>query len=87
MKTEVVQAMSNEGNIEEAVAKLKARTARYAGAGDQPSPEAVAELAKAIHDIGDHLVDLHRRIRRIEESQEEWTTRGWLPPPGSDSPG
>ena len=79
--------MSDEGNIEEAVAKLKATTARYAGGGAQSSPEALSDLTKAIHDIGDHLVDLHRRIRRIEESQDEWTTRGWLPPPGSDSPG
>jgi len=83
---EVVQAMSDESNIEKAVAKLKATTARHARE-KQLSPEALADLTNAIHDIGDHLVDLHRRIKRIEESQEEWTTRGWLPPPGSDHPG
>jgi hypothetical protein len=46
----------------------------------------VADLAKAIHELGDHLVTLHQRIERIENSNPEWTTRGWTPPPGSDRP-
>jgi hypothetical protein len=43
-----------------------------------------AELANAIHRIDEHLVTLHERLARIEETQAEWTTRGWEPPPGAD---
>lgn len=79
--------MNDQQNIEEAVADLKASTARYASGGATPSTEALADLTRAIHDVSDHLVDLHRRIKKIEDSHDEWTTRGWLPPPGSDTTG
>lgn len=79
--------VNDQRNIEEAVGALKASTGKYASGQAQPSPEVVADLTKAIHDLSDHLVDLHRRIKKIEESHDEWTTRGWLPPPGSDNAG
>jgi hypothetical protein len=82
-----VSETSDQNNLEGAVGHLKASTARYAASDAELSREALADMTNAIHEIGDHLVDLHRRISRIEESQDEWTTRGWLPPPGSDSPG
>ncbi|HJS96436.1 MAG TPA: hypothetical protein VJ741_19370 [Solirubrobacteraceae bacterium] len=44
----------------------------------------IAELANAIHRIDEHLVTLHDRLTRIEETQAEWTTRGWEAPPGAD---
>jgi hypothetical protein len=82
-----VSEVNDQRNIEEAVADLKTSTARYASGKASPSTEVVADLTRAIHDLSDHLVDLHRRIKKIEDSQDEWTTRGWLPPPGSDSTG
>ena len=50
------------------------------------------DLSKTIHRIGHHVVALHRRIHKreqeLEESEDEWTTRGWEPPAGADrSPG
>lgn len=50
--------------------------------------EPVRDLTKAFHSVGDRLVALHRRLARleqtVEETEDEWTTRGWQPPPGSD---
>lgn len=79
--------VDDQRNIEDAVSGLKASTSAYASGKVQPSPEVLADLTNAIHEIGDHLLSLHRRLERIEASNEEWTTRGWLPPPGSDSSG
>jgi predicted nucleic acid-binding Zn-ribbon protein len=50
------------------------------------------DVTNTIHRIDDHIVALPRRIERleegVEESEEEWTTRGWEPPTGADrSPG
>jgi uncharacterized coiled-coil DUF342 family protein len=77
---------SEERGIEREIGELKASIERYSKAAAQPTSEAVADLAKAIHELGDHLVTLHQRIERIENSNPEWTTRGWTPPPGSDRP-
>jgi hypothetical protein len=55
---------------------------KYASGEVQLTEEAVTDLSKALHGIGDHLVDLHRRVEKLEESSPEWTTEGWVPPPG-----
>jgi len=71
-------------SVEHDIHDLKASLAEYAGGEAHPSPKVVADLSKAIQDIGDHLVALHQRIERIVETNPEWTTRGWEPPPGAD---
>lgn len=72
--------------IENKIHELKGAIDKYITGKQQPTPTVVADLMKAIHEMGDHLVELHRRVEAIEEMLPEWTTRGWSPPPGSDSP-
>ena len=76
----------DEPGLERDIAKLKASIGKYLSGTSGVSSEVAADLTKTIHELGDHVVDLHRRIEKIEDDHEEWTTRGWLPPPGSDSP-
>jgi len=75
-----------EKDLEHQIHELKAWIDKHARTAAAPTAEVVADLTQAIHEIGDHLVNLHRRIERIEDSNPQWTTRGWIPPPGSDSP-
>jgi uncharacterized coiled-coil protein SlyX len=75
-----------EKGLEHRIRELKSWIDTHARTAAEPTSEVVADLTKAVQEIGDHLVDLHRRIERIERSNPEWTTRGWMPPPGSDSP-
>ncbi|HXX90966.1 MAG TPA: hypothetical protein VEI83_12180 [Acidimicrobiales bacterium] len=78
----------DQRSVEHDIHDLKESLSEYAGGDAHPSSKVVADLTKAIHDIGDHLVALHQRIERLEETNKEWTTRGWEPPPGADrSPG
>ena len=72
--------------VEHAIDSLKAPIGKYLKEGAHLTPEVVADLTKAIHGLSNHLVDLHRRIEKIEETHDEWTTRGWMPPPGMDRP-
>ena len=44
----------------------------------------IDDLTNAFRRIGDHVVTVHRRLQRLEKSQEEWTMRGWEEPPGAD---
>jgi hypothetical protein len=57
---------------------------KYVDAGATSSAGFVADLTKAVHAIGDHLAALQRRVDRLEQGEDEWTTRGWEPPPGAD---
>jgi hypothetical protein len=75
-----------EQGIERRVKDLKASIERYAKEGAPPSSEVMADLSKVIHELCDHVVTLDRRLEQIENTQEEWTTKGWVAPPGSDSP-
>ena len=69
-------------NVEQEIHDLKKSLEKYASGEVHLSSEVVSDLGKAMHDIGDHLVDFHRRIEKLEEDNPEWTTRGWGPPPG-----
>jgi hypothetical protein len=71
--------------IEQRIKELRASLAKYETGAAQLDAQAVADLTKAVHDIGDHLMELSGRIDRIEDNREEWTTRGWNPPPGGES--
>jgi hypothetical protein len=71
-------------SIEHQIEELKESLAQYEKKAADIDSETVADLARAVHDIGDHLLDVSRRVKRMEDSQEEWTVRGWDPPPGSD---
>jgi len=75
-----------QNHVERQIGELKASVEKYSKSVGEPTAEALADLARAVHALGDHFVSLHRRIERIEDSNPEWSTRGWLPPPGSDVP-
>ena len=72
-------------NPEDRISELKASIDRYVSGAEEPAGEAVAELARAVHELADHVVDLHRRFERVEESLPEWTTQGWIPSPGNSA--
>ncbi len=84
MTDEAEKAGAIEGELE----KLKASIEKYTTGKSEPTPTALADVTKAVHDLSDHLGTLARHIQAIEDSHPEWTTHGWEPPPGSDiSPG
>lgn len=72
--------------MEDDIAALKASVEKWMGAADHDGAEAVADLATAIHRLGDDLAAVHRRLEAIENGEHQWTTHGWLPPPGADEP-
>jgi hypothetical protein len=74
----------DQRSLEQQIEELKESLAKYEEKAAEIDSETLADLARAVHDIGDHLLDVSRRVRRVEDSQEEWTVRGWVPPPGSD---
>ncbi len=49
---------------------------KYVSGNAELGSEVVTDLGRAIHGIGDHVVDLHQRIAKLEEDKPEWTTRG-----------
>ncbi|MGO8876262.1 MAG: hypothetical protein ACLQNG_10935 [Acidimicrobiales bacterium] len=69
-------------SVEQELRDLIRSLEKYAAGGAELSAQALTDLGKAIHDVGEHLVNLHRRIERLEADTPEWTTRGWAPPPG-----
>lgn len=69
-------------NVEQEIHDLMKSLEKYASGDAHLGSEVVTDLGKAMHDIGNHLVDFHRRIEKLEENDPEWTTRGWGPPPG-----
>jgi hypothetical protein len=71
--------------IEQRIRELRASLAKYESGAAHLDAAAMADLTKAVHDIGDHLLELSGRIDRIEDTREEWTTRGWSPPPGGEA--
>jgi hypothetical protein len=82
----VTDQPTKAGAIEDELEKLKASIEKYSTGHTQPTPEVVADLTKAIHDLSNHVETLGRRMEAIEDSHPEWTTHGWEPPPGSDIP-
>jgi hypothetical protein len=72
-------------NAEDRINELKASIGKYLIGEEAPTVEALAELTKAVHQLAEHVVDLHKRFERIENSVPEWTTRGWDPPSGGDA--
>jgi plasmid maintenance system antidote protein VapI len=77
---------SDRKGVEHEIENLKASIEKYLTGETHLSSEVAADLARAIHDLGEQLVNLHRRIETIEDTHDEWTTRGWEPPPGRDHP-
>lgn len=71
-----------EPTVEEELQRLKGTLDKYTEGHTNPTPEVVADLTKAIHQLDDHIIELHRRLETVEASQEEWTTRGWTAPSG-----
>jgi uncharacterized coiled-coil protein SlyX len=73
-------------NLEDRIRELKASLDKYITGEAELSSAVATDLTKAVHELADHLVELHRRVEKMEETVPEWTTRGWTPPPGSDTP-
>ncbi len=69
-------------SVEQELRDLAHTLDKYASGEVQLTEEVVTDLSKAVRGISDHLVDLHRRVEKLEEDTPEWTTRGWDPPPG-----
>jgi hypothetical protein len=72
-------------NPEDRISELKASIGKYLSGTEEPTGEALAELTRAVHELADHVVDLHKRFERVEASLPEWTTEGWMPSPGSNA--
>jgi hypothetical protein len=75
---------SDKRGLEHELDELKASMEKYHKGEVKLTSEVVTDLGRAIHDLSGHMVDLHRRIEKIEQTHDDWTTRGWMPPPGSD---
>lgn len=73
-------------SVDDDMQDLKASVDKYLVGGAELPAEAVTDLTKAIQDLSDHVVNLHHRIENIEDTHDEWTTGGWVPPPGDDRP-
>ncbi|GEM_PF-2280001 len=73
-------------NLEERIRELKASLDKHVTSEAELTTAVAADLTKAVHELADHLVYLHRRFEKMEGTLPEWTTRGWTPPPGSDAP-
>lgn len=56
---------------------LKAKLEQYRAGNAQLDSKALADLARAIHELSDHLLKLHRRMARIEQTHDAWSTRDW----------
>lgn len=69
-------------SVEQELRDLVRSLERYVAGSIQPTSQVVTDLGRAIRDVGEHLVNLHRRIEKLEADTPEWTTRGWTPPPG-----
>jgi hypothetical protein len=70
---------------EDRISELKASIDKYVSGAEEPTGEALADVAKALHELADHVVELDRRFERVETSLPEWTTEGWMPSPGGDA--
>ena len=73
-------------SLEDRIRQMKRSLDKYITGEAELTSAVAADLTKAVHEIADHLVDLHHRFEKVEETLPEWTTRGWMPPPGSDTP-
>jgi hypothetical protein len=73
-------------NPEGRIRELKASIDKYLSGAEEPTGQALAEVTRALHELADHFVELDKRFERVEASLPEWTTQGWMPPPGSISP-
>jgi len=85
MARRTLDVMDRREGLQEDIDTLKASIGKLRSGTAELGSGSVAELAKAVHDLSDHVLNLHQRIEKVEDAQREWTTRGWTPPPGSDT--
>ena len=74
----------SKATIEQELRHLREKLETYTEGHTNPTPAVLADLTKGIHELGDHVIALHRRLEKLEADKPEWTTRGWDPPPGAD---
>jgi len=72
-------------SIAQELRRLQEKLETYTKGHTNPTGEVLADLAKGIHELGDHMIALHERLESLEANTPQWTTRGWEPPPGADS--
>jgi len=70
--------------IEQELSHLKEKLETYSQGHTNPTPEVLADLARGVHELGDHMIALHRRLETLESNAPQWTTRGWEQPAGAD---
>lgn len=70
--------------IEQELKKIKGTLSKYKTGHPTLTPEVIIDLTKAIHDLSDHVIALDRRLKKLEEDQPQWTTRGWIGPEGTN---
>lgn len=73
-----------EPTIAREARRIKETLDKYMAGRTAATEEVVTDLANAIHDLSDHLTTLDRRLKKLEEDQPEWTTRGWIGPEGTN---
>ena len=79
-----MESRGEHRSIEHDINDLRQSLDKYSADGSHPSAELVADLTNAVRRISDHLVAVHRRLQKLEDTQEKWTTRGLEAPPGAD---
>jgi hypothetical protein len=70
---------------EQKLTNLKESLNKYRAGRPALSTEVVTDMAKAVHELSDHLIALNRRLENLEENQKQWSTRGWIGPEGADT--
>ena len=82
--------MSRTGDqpkAEDRISELKASIGKYLNGAEEPTAEALADVTRAVNELADHVVDLHKRFEKVEASAPQWTIEGWQPPSGDDITG
>ena len=77
-----MEQSGNPPKLEERIRELTASLDKYVTETADVTPAAAADLTKAVHELAEHILDLHRRMEKIEATLPDWTTKGWTPPPG-----
>jgi hypothetical protein len=79
-----MESSGEHQSIEHDINALRVALEKHVGDGAHTTSELAADMTRAVHNIGDHVVALHHRVEKLEQGETEWTTRGWEPPPGAD---
>jgi len=54
--------------VEQELRNLRDTLERYTKGHTNPTPKVAADLTKGIHELGDHMIALNRRLQKLEET-------------------